>query len=449
MQRMFPMVMVCALSSACVDVDAETQEVSSELISTEPGGELQCDVLSVKRWRPPIRIGIDSNRSLTYPAIAASNNGSAIAAWLLQDTQVMVNRYARSGLFSQWSAAPTSLATFANAGRFLVAAPAVATDDTGHAVVVWMEAPSLNSYLVKARRFDPATNTWSPTSTLGTSQFQVPTAPSVAMDGAGNAIAVWENQTSPFTADVMYSQLPAAGAWTAAAILDTSAGAARRPRVAAAPSGAAVVVWTQESPAELRVIARELIFAAWSPVTVIDGAPDGISATEVQLDVGTNGNILVTWLANERLYATAGTTGAWTFVAPQLVNTPPAGTRSLPGMPAVDAAGNGVIAWSHQAGAGYARRMIGGALDATTTTLSVANAPHVDVDDAGNAFVVSTSGANARANRLTHRAARPQCPETWTSQASNVALFRGGNAVAVWRELDEPTGDAVYAALYN
>jgi hypothetical protein len=219
-------------------------------------------------WTTPAQISAIS-ANLGSIQVAADAHGNAIAVW--QDTSssrqtVFASRLdAASGIWS--SAQPLNDGT---KNAFL---PELAVDGTGTMMVVWYEASDgaqANGIVdvgVIANRFIASTTTWSGPVAVQPQGAPAGQVPNVAVDAAGNAIAVWLQPTpgngahyelwcAPFTA--------VGAAWGAPLKLMTDAaayaliGTDQTPKVALDANGDAVVVWFQltDAPFALGIWAR-------------------------------------------------------------------------------------------------------------------------------------------------------------------------------------------------
>jgi hypothetical protein len=122
------------------------------------------------------------------------------------------------------------------AGESVRTAPQVAVDRGGDAVAVWKGYDGADDVIETASR--PAGGSWQAPvdlSAAGRNAF----APQVAFDPGGDAVAVWENETDHIGEA---ARRPAGGSWQAP--VDLSAGQdAFAPQVAVDPGGDAVAVW--------------------------------------------------------------------------------------------------------------------------------------------------------------------------------------------------------------
>jgi hypothetical protein len=208
-------------------------------------------------WTSPVQLSAIS-RSLGSIQVAADALGNAIAVW--QDASgprqaVFASRL--DAVSGNWSA-PQTL----NDGTNNAFLPEIAVDATGTMLAVWFEASDAAQAIgfvdvgVVANRFVAATGIWSGPAAVQPHGAPAGQLPNVAVDAAGNAIAVWlqssvanathyELWSAPFTA--------AGGTWGTPLKLMTDAaayaqiGTDQTPKIAVNADGDAVVVWFQQT----------------------------------------------------------------------------------------------------------------------------------------------------------------------------------------------------------
>jgi len=215
----------------------------------------------------------------------------------------------------------------------------------GTAMAIWRERnPGDSNYSLKAARYVPGAGGWQAPVTIDGSFDTVSplTAPRVAMDAAGNAIAVWHQGES------LYHNVFRAGTgWGTAVQVDANALSSSftaRIRLAMTASGRAVVVW------------RSGIFALKS----MQYAPgSGFSAPvevngyglDAELGLDADGNAVVVYTAPDRW--PAPTTGldlysrrlAWGGSWSEAVAIEPKDGLGVDGFAAFNREGQGVAAW--------------------------------------------------------------------------------------------------------
>ena len=139
-----------------------------------------------------------------------------------------------------WVAQPDLTASGENAS-----VPAVAMNGGGDAVVAWQRA-SGTGFFAQASLRDAGTNFSTPLE-LGPAGFEVLGPPQAAIDGAGNAIVVWQRvRRHGHEHGVVQAAIrPAGGAFGAPVALSATGSGAVHPQVAMNAAGDAVVAWEQ------------------------------------------------------------------------------------------------------------------------------------------------------------------------------------------------------------
>lgn len=317
--------------------------------------DITVDVRS-RQWQSATIVGTGSLTG--QPQIAVHPQGTAVALWILGTTGLTVQASTyRPG--SGWST-PVPLS-----GNGSATEPAMAMDPAGNVVAVWTEANSIWS-----SRLDAALATWSAPVLLETG-FGEAGYPQVAVDAAGNAIAVWWQLDGLFssTVSLVANHYTAGLGWGGSvAIENLSQGSGEPPQLACDAAGNATAVWR------------------WSYV-------------------GGNGPVSTVW--TNRFTPGSG----WGTAGPVTTDVDVNGT--VPPEVAVDENGDAIAIWETM-GTPYreihaARRTGGGAgtwgptvrLDPAATLMS--DNPKVAMTGSGNAFAVWSEHDGTRANVMFSR----------------------------------------------
>jgi len=122
--------------------------------------------------------------------------------------------------------------------------PQIAFDGSGNAIAVWRQMDSMSNENIWANRFDAGTLIWGTAVMIETNDAGVADDPQIAVDGSGNAFAVWRQ--SDGTRNNIWANRFSAGAWGTAQLIETTnAGQALFPQIAVNGIGNAIAVWYQ------------------------------------------------------------------------------------------------------------------------------------------------------------------------------------------------------------
>ena len=123
----------------------------------------------------------------------------------------------------------------------------LAMDPGGNAMVLWVHWDAITSdQNIMAKRYSDLGG-WQPSEVIDEG-YGTASAPHVAMDPDGNAMAVWVQQTEtlPYTNDIWSSHYDAAARrWAEPELVETLDGVPFAPRVTMDAEGNAIAVWRQ------------------------------------------------------------------------------------------------------------------------------------------------------------------------------------------------------------
>jgi len=174
------------------------------------------------------------------PQVAMDNSGNATAVWVQPDgtaDSVWSNRYAPG---TGWETA-----TFVETGEGKASSPQVAMNGGGNSVVVWVQ-PDGTADSIWSNRYVPGTG-WGTATLVETGEGKA-SSPQVAMNSGDNAVAVWVQPDG--TADSIWSSRYVSGTgWGTPTLLEAGPGNASSPQVAMDGGGNAVAVWVQSDGA--------------------------------------------------------------------------------------------------------------------------------------------------------------------------------------------------------
>ncbi len=215
-------------------------------------------------WSEPEDVS-DSIAAAGSPSLAADAASEAVAIWTaFEGGHVIVQGAARSA-GGAWSE-PDDLSPTGEDVTPLEA-PDVAIDAAGNAIAVW-KLDGTNQVVQAAVR--PAGDEWEEPDDLS-SAGEDARAPAVAMNDTGRAVAVWMGLEGTNT--IQAAVRPAGGDWEELDDLSNASEDAANPDVAIDEAGEAVAVWVRSNGT------NDIVQAAVRPASGDWGEPDDLSAS--------------------------------------------------------------------------------------------------------------------------------------------------------------------------
>jgi hypothetical protein len=286
------------------------------------------------------------------PQIAMDGNGNALAVWWQHQggqMDVMANRFV-AGV--GWGNAVTIEADVSDVG-----VPQIAMDAAGNAMAVWPVARQAGGgfeYDVWANRYDALTGNWGTARSIdGVNTTQANPEPHVAIDSSGNVIAVWNRPTGSFDS-IWSNRFTVAAGWGTAALIETDdTNSARHARVAFDGAGNALAAWIQNDGLRDNVMANRYVpGTGWGTPVLIETDNSG-GALDLRLVAQAGGDAIAVW--SQRNNA-AFTNNIWTnrytagtgWGAAVIIDNDPNPAR-VPQI-GVDANGNATVVWAQSDG---------------------------------------------------------------------------------------------------
>lgn len=251
--------------------------------SVVSGGE------SDQGWGTVVLLEYDDRGPAYYPQVASDGSGNAVAVWQQQDgirNHIWSNRYV---VGEGWGDAemiedePTASAVN----------PRVAVDPAGNAVAVWEQVGAVgfdiwsNWYVVDEG--------WGVAELVETSSLGSATDPEVAIDSSGNAVVVWV-QVDLYQQSVWSSRSSAGAGWGISELIEfDDSTAAFNPDVSVDPSGNATAVWEHWGGPSMTIWSnRYVVGEGWEETALVDTeTPTGSFNPEVVMDG--SGNAVAVW----------------------------------------------------------------------------------------------------------------------------------------------------------
>ncbi len=185
-------------------------------------------------WTRPIAISPKMEAGFG-PQVAVNSSGKAVAVWAGKEGKSLVIESSTRSADGRWSLPET----ISNLGEKSTE-PQVALNDAGDAVAVWR----IRNHLVRDKvqsASRSAGGTWSVPTNIS-EPGRDSTRAKVAIDGSGLAIAIWERIAKGGKV-IQSASLPAGGRWSAPKDLSAKNARSEKPHLAVNPKGEAVAVW--------------------------------------------------------------------------------------------------------------------------------------------------------------------------------------------------------------
>lgn len=293
-------------------------------------------------WQGAEIIELYNQSDAVTPDVASNAGGVIMAVWTMADgshRSIWSNLYA-PGTGWKWPVVVES------DDSEDAAFPSIALDGNGNAVAVWQQNDTTRDN-IWANVFDPSSG-WGTPELIEKDDAGSALQPQVSIDGTGHAFAVWR-QSNGTDFDIWGNTFELGTGWAGATTLDGRAGDPDDPQVGAYGDGNAVAAWSQFDGT------RNNIY--YSDYTAGSGwAADGLAernnsgpAVNMQLDVDVDGNAAVVWdsgdLGSRNVSANYRTAGSgWASATLLGVGTDVGRGPHV----ALDAQGNGFAVWAQR-----------------------------------------------------------------------------------------------------
>ena len=337
-----------------------------------------------QRWRAPEPVETDDEVHRT-PGVAVDPAGNAVVVWnnLVSGVQeISANRYV---VGSGWGTAERIDHEDASHAGW----PVVAMDQAGNAVSAWTEYDG-TSHNIYANRYEVDSG-WGAAELIET-EDEGANSPQIAMDSAGNAFVVWPHHDGGRT-DMWANRYEVGSGWGDAELIGTGeAHEVEKSHVAVDSAGNAVAVWRQSNGIRFEIWAsRYVVGSGWGDVELIE-TDDANWGNNPQVAVDSAGNALVVWdqWDGDRTYIWANRYevgsgwGGDEFVENSITGTGP--------RVAMDSAGNATVLWRKGDGEVITSRYevdsgwsYEGGIDTGSNDVG---SPQLVVDSVGNAVVL-------------------------------------------------------------
>jgi hypothetical protein len=330
--------------------------------------------------------------------------------------------------------------------------PWVAMGSGREATVVWMQRVSTH-YDLYANRFAPNEG-WGEAEVIesepGDADF-----PRVAVDGSGNAIALWKQWNGAFN-DIWANRYAPGVGWSGPVLMETNDADASETWVSMNASGDALAMWRQSDGVALSIWSRLYTTGGgWGPVELAESNPGFASYPHVALD--SSGNGLAVWYqkypGNPRSVWANRFVPGQSWGEPVLLETN-ALTSMSPDMD-MDLQGNAFAVWRQTDGASFtvwANRYVAGAGWAGPVLIgpnaSKDATPSVAMNAGGDAVAAWVNDGHVLVARYGESSGWgspeqiDESPEVATTP--EIRMDDAGNAVAIWMQ-----GGRIWTSLFS
>ena len=212
------------------------------------------------------------SKNVDTPHVAMDAAGNALAVWA-QDNSIYASRY--SAVSAVWGAAQLIESDV----NWTAAAPRIAMAVNGYAYAVWEQSadgvlgdatPPFKN--IMANRYVPSLG-WQNAVLVETDNTGHAQTPQVAVDGVGNATVVWHQWDVTHYSVWSNRYFIASGQWDTAALIESdNSGDAINPQVAVDAAGNALAVWSHSDGTRSSIRANHSIFGGvWDAALILDG----------------------------------------------------------------------------------------------------------------------------------------------------------------------------------
>jgi hypothetical protein len=429
---------------------------------------------TAKSWGPAVMLSTGDVRGMAIgPQVAIDTAGNAIGVWQESlgaaiRTAVWARRYVAG---TGWSAA-TTIDDSVGAS----ALPQLAMAPGGVAVASFLHGTQNGSTRMIANRFDGTA--WAGGLRLDLLDGVIDSDHCLAIAPNGAAALVFNQSDNVAGRRATAALSTAAGAWAAPEVIGDAGSQA--PQVAIAANGDAVMVWlVGDTGTTSSLWASRRSGPFWSAPVRVVASVKGMASPRLRVDAA--GNAIAVWVERptprNEVHAARFTASTGSWSAPSMLND--AAAQAYEPELAMTNAGDAIVVWTEASDAGQATGIGANRYLAATAAWSGAThvqpagtsagvLPHVALDGTGNSIAIWLQGAVGDATRLelwaasfSAQAARWASPtklmtdptahtEGGESQAPQIALNAGGDAVVVWvQRTDAAPEPSVWAVLYR
>lgn len=211
------------------------------IVWQRPGGEIWARrYVRDSGWDAAERIGATANGA---HEVLVDSRGNAVVSWFNYDgnfTTLWTNRYV---LGAGWGS-PQSIGRQARGGMGV----RMVADPNDNVIVLWalvdgaVAVDGADTHIWSSRYI--AGNGWQPAELVATGKWPS-TVPEIGIDAAGNALVIWRERDRNSSVERIWSSGYSVGiGWASRQLIAVTNGIAVGPRIAVAPTGDAIAIWS-------------------------------------------------------------------------------------------------------------------------------------------------------------------------------------------------------------
>ncbi|MBI3211262.1 MAG: hypothetical protein HYZ47_01065 [Simkania negevensis] len=311
-------------------------------------------------WDPPVTIS-DPLSVTSSCQVSVDSSGDAIALWFsASPAPFIATARTYNKATGQWRNDTTALSS-ASSGFTGINNCQIGTDALGNGIAIWEELlPPSTIQVVQSANYNKATQTWSPLPSspsfpryLTPTNSYVATNSSLSINAKGDAVAIWSNNASGNYSIEATVYTKATNTWSAPTqvkLINGPLSSDPSPQIAIDAAGNALAVWRNHITDTIEESTYTRALNTWSSINTLSSA--GGTPVGVQVAVNEAGNGVAVWQQTIAGTSTIQSsqynksTNMWSSPSLQLSDP----LESLSPQVAIDPAGNIVAVWQEVSG---------------------------------------------------------------------------------------------------
>lgn len=244
------------------------------------------------QWKVPKNISGTGQVGLSGPDVGVDASGNAVFTWTHSNGSNYITQ-AGTLPFQGYFQGPSNISLPGSNAE----TPVVAVDSAGNAVAVWLLVNNAaTSYIIQSAVL-PFGGSWSAIKTVSNSGSNPAGNPKVVIDSSGNAVAIWE-QSDGSNSLIMSATLDSgAGAWSAPVAVSVAGQNAGSAALAINANEYVVAVWERSNGSNLIIQSATLQYGGgWS--VPVDISSTGYDSINPQVAIDSTGNAIAVWSGN-------------------------------------------------------------------------------------------------------------------------------------------------------